>query len=188
MEAWAGAKAPIAWGALMAAAALGFGAAEAAQVPTFITRTTAETYLARALPEATAANAKYKDPNSDIETSWLTRSISFKKDHQGGILVSMHEDILKYRGEKVVGRGTHSAEFPIEVTGVGLISDAWLPVDSVEAAAGILFKCPKEPCIRSTHDGKLSMDRQTDITIDDHDTRANLYAAFRALLKESGLR
>ena len=153
----------------------------------FASRAAAEAYLAEALPAATAANPKYKDPNSDTETRWLTKSITFTKGPDGGVIVAMSEAILKYRGEQVVEQGSHSAEFPLEVTGVGLISDAWLPVDTIDAAAGILFKCPKEACIQTVRNGKRSVDAQTDITISDRDTRAKLYAAFRALLKTSGL-
>jgi hypothetical protein len=172
--------------AILVLAALAAGPAGAADGPPFASRADAEAYIARVLPQATAANPKYKEPNSDIETRWLTKSVAFRSDHAGGVIVVMHEDILKYRGDKIVGRGTHGVEIPLEQTGVGLISDAWVPVDKIEAAAGILFRCAKEPCLRSTHDGKPSIDAQTDITISDKDALAKLYAAFRALLRAPG--
>jgi hypothetical protein len=169
----------------LALAALGFAPAHAAEGPPFASKADAEAYIARELPEATAANPKYRDPAGDTETRWLTKSVTFRSDPDGGIIVAMDEDILKYRGDKIIGQGTHSVEIPLETTGVGLISDAWVPVNTVEAAAGILFRCPKAPCLQSTHDGKPSIDPQTDITISDKDRLAKLYAAFRALLKEA---
>jgi hypothetical protein len=153
----------------------------------FVSRRAAEAYLARELPVATAANPKYRDPNTDLDTRWLTESISFTQAVDGGVVVTMREVILKYRGAKIVDHGIHSAEFPIEVTGVGLISDAWVPVDSVDAAAGILFRCPEKPCIRTHRNGKSTIDIQTDITISNRESRTRLYEAFRALRKESGL-
>lgn len=153
----------------------------------FVSRRAAEAYLARELPAATAANPKYRDPNTNLDTRWLTKSITFTHAIDGGVVVTMREVILKYLGTKIVDQGTHSAKFPIEVTGVGLINDAWVPVDSVNAAAGILFKCPEKPCILTDRSGKATIDVQTDITISDRDSRRKLYEAFRALLKESGL-
>lgn len=165
------------------AAAAGVATAAAA----LESRAAAEAYLARALPEATAANPAYKDPGSDIETRWLTKTVAFRKGEDGGLVVAMHEDVLKYRGGALISQGTHDTEVPLDVTGVGLISAAWLPVESLDEAAGILFRCPKGDCIRSVDDGKPSMKAQTDITITDRETRASLYAAFKALLKGSGL-
>jgi len=170
----------------LALAALGLAPARAAEGPPFANKAAAQAYIARALPEATAANPKYKDPNSDVETRWLTKSVTFQTGPDGGVIVSMHEDILKYRGDAIVSRGSHEVEIPLEITGVGLISDAWIPVDTIDAAAGILFKCPNAPCLNSTHDGKPSVDPQTDITISDKEQMAKLYAAFRALLKTGG--
>ena len=174
--------------ALLGAAALVTAApAWSAEDQTFISRAAAESYIAHALPAATAANPKYKDPNGDLETQWLTQSVTFGKSREGGIQLHMRELVLKYRGDKVVSKGIHSADFPIDVTGVGLISAAWTQVDLLDAAVGILFKCPNDPCIGTHRDGKASIEQQTDITISDRAMLAKLYSAFRALLQSSGL-
>ena len=161
--------------------------ADSAEGNAFVSRSAAEAYLAGELPAATAANPKYRDSKTDLDTRWLTKSITFTNAVHGGVVVTMREMILKYRGIKIVDRGTHSAKFPIEVTGVGLINDAWIPVDTVDAAAGILFKCPEKPCILTHRNGNTTIDIQTDITISNRNSRTKLYEAFRALLKDSGL-
>lgn len=159
----------------------------AGESPPFATRAAAQDYLAHALPEATAANPKYVDPASGVGTHWLTKSVTFSKDKDGGLRVRMEEDVLKYRGEKLVEQGTHDTEVPLDVTGVRFISDAWAIVDDFDAAVGIVFKCPGDPCIVSAQDGKPSVIAQTDISIADRPTLAKLHAAFRALLKSSAL-
>lgn len=135
---------------------------------------------------ATTANASYKAANSDIATRWLTKAIMFRAA-DGGIVVSMNEAVLDYRGDALVREGTHDTEFAIDATGVALIDASGVIVDNLKSAEGVLFKCRGVPCIQTARDGQKSIEAATDISIDDLAERGRIYSAFRALLSDSGI-
>jgi hypothetical protein len=152
----------------------------------FASKAEAEAYLAHALLAATAANASYKAANSDIATRWLTKAIMFRAA-DGGIVVSMNEEVLDYRGDALVREGTHDTEFAIDATDVALIDESGAIVGNLVAAEGVLFKCRGAPCIQTARDGQKSVEAATDISIDDLGERGRIYSAFRALLNDSGV-
>jgi hypothetical protein len=153
----------------------------------FTTKAEAEAFLAKALPEVTEANPRYRAPGSDIETRWLTKAITFSQSAEGGVWVATHEAVLDYRGDAVVREGSHDAAFAVDAIDVALIAASGEIVDKLEAAAGVLFKCRSAPCIETDRDGIKSMDAATDISVADSVALARIAAAFRALQRGSGL-
>ncbi len=147
----------------------------------FADKSQAEAYLAKTLPEATAANPPYKAADSDLETRWLTKSVTFAKAADGGLRVEMREAVLDYRGGKLAREGAHDAAFALDDVDILYVDDNGAIVDDVARAAGVLFKCRAAPRIATVRDGKSSQEAATDISIADASTRAQVYAAFRVL-------
>jgi hypothetical protein len=83
-------------------------------VDSFASKSEAQASLARTLPAATAANAKYHSPGGDVETPWLTETIGFKDDASGGGGVSTDESFEDYRDGALSARRTHEAAFAID--------------------------------------------------------------------------
>jgi hypothetical protein len=178
----------------IAAAAVAFAAgaifmanAASSAETAFATKAEAEAYLAKALPDVTEANPRYRAPGSDIETRWLTKTIKFSQSADGGVSVATHEAVIDYRGDAVVREGSHDAAFPIDAIDVALIAESGEIVDKLEAAAGVLFKCRSAACIETDRNGVKSVDAAADISVADSVALARIASAFRALQRGSGL-
>ena len=147
---------------------------------TFANPSEAEAYLTATVPEAVAANPKYRAKGTGDLTRWTIRAIAFGKAQDGSVEVSTDETFDEYKGGKVFP-GTHHARFPIDdVTVEAEVSDA----DTTESGApalGVIFRCKGAPCIHANWNGEDSMSAWTDIYINDTNTRERVLAAFQAL-------
>ena len=165
-------------------------AAEGAQMaenatPTFATKGEAEAFLARALPEITAANPKYRSPDSDVDTRWLTKSVAFTHSATGGVFVTTDEEFEEYRKGELKSRGTHRARFALDEVSISLEASSSDTTESGEKAMGVMFKCVGAPCIEAVWNGKASVSSWTDMYLHDATIRARVLAAFQALQTKS---
>ncbi len=148
----------------------------------------AEAFLSDAVPAATAANPRYRSPNSDVETRWLTRTISFKRSASGGVIVSTDEEVEDYRNGAQSSKGGHQATFAIDDVAISLETSAQDTTAAGEKAQGVLFRCAVAACIDAVWDGKPSTSAWTDIYVNDPAERERIFDAFRALQTEPGTR
>ena len=149
--------------------------------PSFASKSEAEAFLQRALPAETAANPRYRSPKGDVETRWLTKSISFDLNNAGGVVVSTDEEFEEYRGGTLKSRGTHEAKFALDEVTISLETSPADTTDAGEKALGVIFKCLGAPCIEATWNGKASMSASTDIYLQNAAAREQILAAFQAL-------
>jgi hypothetical protein len=147
----------------------------------FASKAEAEAFLARAVPAATAANPKYRSPNSDLETRWLSKTISFLQSDSRGVIVSTEEEIDEYRNGALSSKGTHQATFAIDEVNVSLETSPQDRTETGEQAQGVMFKCVGAPCIEAVWNGKQSISAWTDIYLNDADERKRIFEAFRTL-------
>ena len=132
----------ILWVAVAAAAVS--GPAPAAESETgaapFATPAAAQAYLSATVPEAVAANPKYRAKMTGTLTRWTIKAIAFGKTPDGSVEVSTDEAFDEYKGSKVVP-GTHRARFAIDdVT----VEDETSDSDTTESGApalGVIFRC-----------------------------------------------
>jgi len=149
--------------------------------PSLASKSEAEAFLKRALPAATAANPSYRSPNSDVETRWLTKSISFDLNNAGGVGVATDEEFEEYRGGALKSRGTHQAKFALDDVAISLEASPIDTTDAGETALGVIFKCLGAPCIAAVWNGKASMSASTDVYLQKAAAREQILAAFQAL-------
>ena len=148
----------------------------------------AEAFLSAAVPAATAANPRYRSPDSAVETRWLTRTISFKRSASGGVIISTDEEVEDYRKGVQSSKGGHQATFAIDDVAISLETSAQDTTATGEKARGVLFRCAAAPCIDAVWDGKPSTSAWTDIYVNDPAERERIFEAFRALQTKPGLR
>jgi hypothetical protein len=147
----------------------------------FASKAEAEAFLSRAVPAATAANPKYRSANGDVETRWLTKTISFRQSESGGTIVSTDEEIEDYRNRSQTSKGSHQAAFAIDDVEISLETSAQDTTDAGEKARGVIFRCVGAPCIKAVWNGKPSTSSSTDIYLNDPSERERIFQAFRAL-------
>lgn len=146
----------------------------------------AEAFLSGAVPAATTANPRYRSPNSDVETRWLTRTISFKRSGSGGVIVSTDEEVEGYRDGVQSSKQGHQATFAIDDVAISLERSAQDTTAAGEKARGVMFRCAGAPCIDAVWDGKPSRSAWTDIYVNDPAERERIFDAFRALQSKPG--
>jgi hypothetical protein len=147
----------------------------------FASQAEAEAFLSRAVPDATAANPKYRSPGKDVATRWLTKTIAFRHSQNGGVVVSTNEDMEEYRNGSLSSRGTHEATFAIDDVTVSPETSGQDTTESGEKAMGVIFRCVGGPCVEAVWDRKSSMSAWTDIYLQDPKSQAQILAAFQAL-------
>jgi hypothetical protein len=161
----------------------------AADDSAFASKESAEEFLARYLPRATAGNPKYRSGNSATETAWITKTIKFKAGRNANDrLVSMSEEVLEIHNGVRSGTGSHEVEFSIEDVKVTEHSDSTTRTESGEIALGIVFNCDSGKCIKSTHNGSPSSTEWADIYIQSAALRGKILKAFEALKQAGGAR
>jgi hypothetical protein len=150
--------------------------------PVVATRAETEAYLRTALPQITAANPKYRSrQDSSVLTRWLTKSIAFDAASNGGVIVSTDETYDEYRGDAAPRPNTHRAKFPIDDVTIAMESCEHDLTESGQEAKGVIFGCKGAPCIDAVWKGASSKGSWTDIYVEDAETRARVFAAFKAL-------
>jgi hypothetical protein len=159
-------------------------AAKPAAAGSFASKSEAESFLARALPAATAANPKYHSPGSDVETRWLTKTISFKDNERGGVVISTAESVEDYRADALNAQRTHAATFAIDDVAISEETADDL-AENGEKARGVLFTCIGAPCVEAVWSGEKSTSASTDIYLQDDTQRRQILDAFRALKEKS---
>ena len=159
-------------------------AAKPAAAGAFASKSEAEAFLARALPAATAANPKYRSPGSDIETRWLTKTISFRATEGGVVVVSTAESVEDYRAHALSAQRTHAATFAVDDVAISEETADDL-AENGEKARGVLFTCVGAPCIEAVWSGEKSMSASTDVYLQDETQRRQILDAFRALQERS---
>ena len=146
----------------------------------FANSAAAEAYLTATVPEAVAANPKYRAKVTGALTRWTIKAIAFLKTSDDGVEVSTDEAFDEYKSGKMIP-GTHRARFSIDdVTVQNEVSDS----DTTESGApalGVIFRCKGAPCIHANWNGEESMSAWTDIYINDANTLERVLAAFQAL-------
>lgn len=166
-------------GALAGSAALAPEAAMADDAP-FATPAEAKAYLIKTLPEAVAANPKYRAKATGVITRWTLKSIAFNVLDDKSIEVATDETYDEIKGG-AVRPGTHHARFPIDDVKIEDEVSDWDTTESGGEARGVIFRCKGQPCVHAVWDGKETLDAWTDIYIQDSATRERVIAAFRAL-------
>ena len=174
----------------LAAGAAAFGAActsapaesetNVAEPPAFATPAEAEDYLTKAVPDAVAANPKYRSKDTGVVTHWMVHSIVFGKTDDGSVEVSTDESFDEYRKDKMES-GTHHARFAVDEVTIEPEVSVHDVTESGKDALGVIFRCKGAPCIHAIWNGNPSMSAWTDIYIQDDATRERILAAFRAL-------
>ena len=150
----------------------------------FASSAEAEAFLTRVLPAATVANLKYRSPGSDAETRWLTKTITFQTNRNGGVVASMHESMDQYSGGVLTSQGTHDATFAIDDVKISEeIGDD--VAENGERARGVMFRCVGSPCIQAVWGGEKSVSASTDIFIQDATQRGQILVAFQALQRKT---
>jgi hypothetical protein len=151
-----------------------------ATVDSFKSKSEAEAFLAGAVPAATAANPKYRSPDSDVATRWLTKTVGFKDNGNGGIGVSTDESAEDYRNGARTAQRTHQAEFAIDDVAISEeTADDF--AETGNKARGVMFKCVAAPCIDAVWSGEKSTSAWTDVYIQDEAQRRRILGAFRLL-------
>ncbi len=165
--------------ALIGSTASALEATEGGNAP-FATPAEAKAYLIKTLPEAVAANPKYRAKATGVITLWTLKSIAFNVMDDRSIEVATDEtyDEIKHGA---VRPGTHHARFPIDDVKVEDEVSDWDTTESGGEARGVIFRCKGAPCVHAVWDGQESMSAWTDIYIQDSETRERVIAAFRAL-------
>ncbi len=154
----------------------------------FATKEEAEAFLAKALPEATAANPKYRAADGGL-TQWLTRAVVFGPGASpSGVAVEMKEDVLQFRDGRQTSKGTHEVRFLLEDVQVSELAGSADLTENGEKALGIIFRCNSGKCIEAKWDGVPSPSDWSDISIQDPAMRAKILAAFKALKRIAGNR
>ncbi len=152
----------------------------------FATKDEAEAFLATALPQATAANPKYRSKDGGL-TQWLTKEVVFGPGASGqGISVTMKEDMLEFRNGRQTAAGSHEVRFLIEDVQISELTDSPDRTENGEKALGVLFRCNAGKCINAKWNGVPTPSEQSDISIQDNATRAKILAAFQALKRFAG--
>jgi hypothetical protein len=152
-------------------------------VDSFASKSKAQAFLARALPAATAANPKYRSPGGDVETRWLTKTVGFKHDASGGLVVSTDESVEDYRGGALIARRNHEAAFAIDEVAISEETTDDI-AETGAKARGVLFKCVGAPCIEAVWSGEKSTSAWTDVYVQDEAQRRQILDAFRALQRK----
>jgi len=139
----------------------------------------AEDFLSRILPLATAANPKYRQADAGELNEWLTKSVRFATSSKPpGIRLAMSEENLVFRDGAQIGVNSHEVEFAI---GDVHIIEYEYPSDTTESgekAVGVMFKCNSGQCIRSTWNGHESAKGEADLYLFDAALRARILRAF----------
>jgi hypothetical protein len=148
-----------------------------------------EKFLAERLPMATAANPKYRSAAGDVETQWLTKTVTFAPDgNSNGTTVSMSEDVREFRNGGRSATFGHETAFLLEDVEISERKDSTDVSEGGEAALGVIFRCRTGKCIRSVYNGDPSSVDWTDIYIQDATSRGMILQAFQALKRMSGRR
>jgi len=145
----------------------------------------AQSYLARILPKATAANPRYRSGAGEELTAWLTQSVHFAPSPRG-LSIAMSEKALVYRDGAQTAVNTHEAAFAI--TDVQILEYSY-PSDTTEKgekAIGILFKCKIGNCVHSMWNGAASDKAETDLSLNDSVARRRILRAFWILQAPAG--
>lgn len=178
----------VAAGSLLLGATVLLNAQSRIQNVEFATKDEAEAFLAKALPEATAANPKYRAADGGL-TQWLTRRIVFGPGASpSGVAVEMKEDVLQFRDGRQTSKGTHEVRFLIEDVQISELADSADLTENGEKARGIIFRCNSGKCIEAKWDGAPAPSDWSDISIQDPAMRAKILAAFQALKRLAGNR
>ncbi|WP_158818261.1 hypothetical protein [Methylocapsa sp. S129] len=159
----------------------------AADDSAFASRESAEEFLARYLPIATAGNPKYRSGTAGVAMAWITKAITFGPGKNAdGRLVSMSEEVLEFRNGVRSATGSHEAEFLIEDVQASEHTDSAALTEGGEIGLGIIFNCNSGKCIQSKYDGVPSSADQTDISIQDAILRGRILKAFQTLKQAAG--
>jgi hypothetical protein len=181
---------PLAMRAIVAASSIGLSPAKSGEITktgdaatsaaqSFASKSEAEAFLARALLAATAANPKYRSPGSDVDTRWLTKTVEFKDNESGGLVVSTDESVEDYRNGALSAQRTHEAAFAIDEVAISEETTDDL-TETGDKARGVLFKCVGAPCIEAVWSGEKSTSAWTDVYVQDDTQRRQILRAFRA--------
>ena len=173
-------------GPLAKAEALMQKAIEPAVSDEFASKEEAETFLAKALPMATAGNPKYRGADGAL-TQWLTKRVAFGPGSSAtGISVEMNEDIFEFRNNLQSATGTHDVKFLIEDVQISELTDGTELTEAGDKALGIIFRCNSGKCIEAKWNGAPAPSDWSDISIQDRDVRMKILAAFQALKRFAG--
>jgi len=146
----------------------------------------AESFLAHALPLATAGNPKFRSPEPGVLMAWITRSIAFSRlPHAKGITVAMSEEVQEFRNGVLSRSGSHDTEFSLADVAIAELRDGGDLTESGDKAIGVIFRCKSGKCIRAHYDGAPATVDATDISIQDDAMRADILRAFETLKRAS---
>ena len=132
----------------------------------FATPAEAEEYLMKTLPDAVAANPKYRSKDTGVLTRWVLHSIAFGEARDGSVEVSTDESFDEYRPGKMEP-GTHHARFAIDEVKIESEVSVHDVTESGQDALGVMFRCKEAACIHAQWNGDPSMSAWTDIYIQD---------------------
>jgi hypothetical protein len=152
----------------------------------FSTRQSAEEFLARALPAATAANPRYRSGKQGVTMAWIAKSIKFSPGAPAGRLVIMSEEALEFHDGVLSATGAHEVEFAIEDVAISARTDSGTLTEKGEPGLAVIFNCNQGKCIRVIRDGAPSSEDFTDISIQDVATRDKILKAFLAVKQGGG--
>jgi hypothetical protein len=153
----------------------------------FPTRQSAEEFLTRALPIATASNPRYRGDKEGVTMAWITRSIKFRPGKTpAGRLVSMNEEVLEFHDGVRSVAGAHDAEFAIDDVKISARTDSGTLTEKGEPGLAVIFNCTQGKCVRSVRDGAASLEEYTDISIQDLAMRDKIFKAFLAVQQNDG--
>ncbi len=162
------------------AAASAQSAPAAAEPPAFASPSAAEDYLVKTLPDAVAANPRYRSKDTGVITRWTVHSIAFRKADDGSVEASTDESYDEYRQGKAQP-GTHHARFEIDDVTIEPEVSVHDVTEAGKDALGVIFRCKGAPCIHALWSDVPAMSAWTDIYIQDDETRARVLSAFQAL-------
>jgi hypothetical protein len=152
----------------------------------FASKEDAEAYLARALPNATANNPKYRGEAGAL-TQWVTKELTFTPSkNPNGVLVHMSEEVLEFRNGVRTSTGSHEVQFQIEDVAISELKDSTDLTEAGEQGQGIIFRCASGKCVAHKWNGVDSSADWTDLSIQEPTLRAKILSAFQALKRAVG--
>lgn len=154
----------------------------------FASKEEAEAFLITALPQATAANPKYRGTDGAL-TQWLTKTVAFGSgDTPTGVSMEMTEGILEFRNGAQSATGSHEVRLLIEDVQISELTDSTDVTENGDKAFGILFRCNSGKCIAAKWNGVATPSDTADISIQDAALRAKILSAFQTLKRIAGNR
>jgi hypothetical protein len=152
----------------------------------FASKEEAVAFLVMALPEAMAANPKYRGDNGAV-TQWSIDSVTFGPGATPtGVSLDVKEGILEFRNGVQTATGSHEVRFLIEDVQITELTDSAYRTENGDTALGVMFRCNSGKCIAAKWNGADSPADWTDISIQDAARRAEILSAFQALKRLAG--